>query len=154
MEPIRIAKLGAGKRATYLYHRIIQEMDEVEIVAAWSRSKDSARQLGEKLGVPWFTDGRVGIFHWTNVGYDSGLRWWRSSRFYAERGMGITHGTYNEPVTELTSIGPDSHGPRPVVIQRELERCDGGALKCIRALTGEPSSGPGIRVTVAETLRV
>ena len=110
---------------------------------ARSRSEDSARLKDETgavagiITVNYAANGKVGIFHWTNVGYDSGLRWGRSSRFYAERGRGLTHGTYNEPVTELTSIGPDSHGPRPLVIQRELERCDGGALKCIRALTGD-----------------
>ena len=32
------------------------------------------------------------IFHWTSVGYDSPLRWWRSSRFLAEKGMGISVG--------------------------------------------------------------
>ncbi len=296
MEPIRIAFLGAGRRALYLYRRIIEGMPEsVELVGVWSRSEGSARQLGETLGVPWFTDmatlksetgavagivtvsydangavglqavshgfhiltetpiahdlseadeiirvareqkvhvevaeqfhrrpteqiklklieagvfgriyssfndfaghgyhgasvmrsylgfdavpirvtgsvhefelaehygqiageyaarretqehgivefsdGRVGIFHWTSVGYDSGLRWWRSSRFYGERGMGVMYGTYHEPVMELTTLGPDRHGPRTITVQRELERCDGGALKLMRALTGDP----------------
>jgi predicted dehydrogenase len=296
MKPIRIAFLGAGRRALYLYRRIIEAMPEaVELVGVWSRSEGSARELGEQLGVPWFTDmvrlksetgaeagivtvsyaangavgleavshgfhiltetpvahdlaeadeiirvaheqnvhvevaeqfhrrpteqiklklieagvfgriyssfndfaghgyhgvsvmrsylgfdavpvrvsgsvhqfelaehygqiagesvartetqehgiiefsdGRVGIFHWTSVGYDSGLRWWRSSRFYGERGMGVMYGTFNEPVMELTSLGPDRHGPRTITVQRELERCDGGALKLMRALTGDP----------------
>jgi predicted dehydrogenase len=297
MEPIRIAFLGAGRRASYLYRRLIDEIDEVELVGVWSRSEASARALGEKLGVPWFTDmaklksetgavagivavsyaangavgleavshgfhiltetpvahdlaeadeiirtaaeqgvhvevaeqfhrrpleqiklelikagvfgtvyssfndfaghgyhgvsvmrsylgfdakpvrvvgsvheyplqahygmntgsvaerretqehgivefedGRVGIFHWTSVGYDSGLRWWRASRFYGERGMGVMHGTFEEPVMELTSIGPDGHGPRKITITRELERCDGGALRLVRALTGDPQT--------------
>jgi predicted dehydrogenase len=295
MEPIRFAILGAGKRALYLYRRLIEGMDDVELVGAWSRSERSARTLGEALGVPWFTDmtklkadtgavaaivtvsygangtvamesvsngfhtltetpiahdlseadaiiriareqhvhvetaeqfhrrpieqlklrliesgvfgriyssfndyvghgyhgvsvmrsylgfdarpervvgsvhdyplaehygqisgtleartetqehgivefadGAVGIFHWTSVGYDSGLRWWRGSRFYGERGMGVMHGSFNEPVCELTSIGPDRHGPRVITVQRELERCDGGALRLVRALTGDP----------------
>lgn len=296
MEPIRIAFLGAGRRALYLYRRIIEGMPEsVELVGVWSRSEGSARQLGETLGVPWFTDmatlksetgavagivsvsydangavglqavatgfhiltetpiahdlseadeiirvareqkvhvevaeqfhrrpteqiklklieadvfgriyssfndfaghgyhgasmmrsylgfdavpirvtgsvhefelaehygqiageyaarsetqehgivefsdGRVGIFHWTSVGYDSGLRWWRSSRFYGERGIGVMYGAYHEPVMELTTLGPDRHGPRTITVQRELERCDGGALKLMRALTGDP----------------
>ncbi|MFW5684141.1 MAG: Gfo/Idh/MocA family oxidoreductase [Spirochaetota bacterium] len=296
MDPIRIAFLGAGKRALYLYRRLIEAMSEsVELVGVWSRSESSARGLGETLGVPSFTDmaklksetgavagivavsysangavaleavsngfhiltetpiahdlseadevirvatenkvhvevaeqfhrrpteqiklklieagvfgriyssfndfvghgyhgvsvmrsylgfdalpvrvtgsvhdfelaehygmiageyaarnetqehgivefadGRVGVFHWTSVGYDSGLRWWRASRFYGERGMGVMYGTFNEPVMELTSLGPDRHGPRIITIQRELERCDGGALKLVRALTGDP----------------
>jgi predicted dehydrogenase len=296
MDPVRIAFLGAGKRALYLYRRIIEAMpDAVQLVGVWSRSEDSAKALGDTLGLPWFTDmaklrqetgaeagivsvsysangsvgleavsngfhiltetpiahdlreadqiiqiaeqnnlcvevaeqfhrrpneqikvrlieagvfgriysafndfaghgyhgvsvmrsylgfdavpvrvtgsvheyelaehygmnsgaytsrketqehgivefadGRVGIFHWTNVGYDSGLRWWRASRFYGERGMGVMYGTYNEPITQLTSIGPDRHGPQIITVQRELERCDGGALRIIRALTGNP----------------
>lgn len=56
MEPIRIAFLGAGKRASYLYHRLVSQIDDVELVGVWSRSDSSARALGEKLGVPWFTD--------------------------------------------------------------------------------------------------
>ena len=295
MEPIRIAFLGAGSRASYLYHRLISQIDDVELVGVWSRSDSSARELGDKLNVPWFTDmaklkdetgaqagivtvsyaangavgvqavshgfhiltetpiahdlaqadeiiriageqgvhvevaeqfhrrpleqiklmlieagvfgrvyssfndyvghgyhgasvmrsylgfdarpvrvvgsvheyplathyspntgsiaeraekqehgivefddGRTGIFHWTSVGYDSGLRWWRASRFYAERGMGVMYGTFEEPVMELTSMGPDRHGPRKITIVRELERVDGGALKVVRALTGDP----------------
>ncbi|HKK47522.1 MAG TPA: Gfo/Idh/MocA family oxidoreductase, partial [Alkalispirochaeta sp.] len=57
MKPIQIAFLGAGRRARYLYRRIIEGMPEsVELVGVWSRSEASARQLGETLGVPWFTD--------------------------------------------------------------------------------------------------
>lgn len=295
MEPERVAFIGAGRRTLYLYRRIIEEMDDVELAGVWSRSEKSAKRLGEDLGLPWFTDmaklksetgaeagivsvsyaangavgleavshgfhiltetpiahelaeadeiirlaeekglhvevaeqfhrrpleqiklklieagvfgriyssfndfaghgyhgvsvmrsylgfdakpvrvvgsvhdfqlaehygmnagkfeartetqehgivefddGRTGIFHWTSVGYDSGLRWWRSSRFYGERGMGVMYGTYNDPVVELTSLGPDRHGPRHITVQRELERCDGGALRLVRALTGDP----------------
>ena len=294
MNPVRIAFIGAGRRTLYLYRRIIEEMDDVELAGVWSRSEKSAKRLGEELALPWFTDmaklksetgaeagivsvsysangavgleavshgfhiltetpiahelaeadeiiriaeenklhvevaeqfhrrpleqiklklieagvfgriyssfndfaghgyhgvsvmrsylgfeakpvrvvgsvhdfqlaehygmnagkfeartetqehgivefddGRTGIFHWTSVGYDSGLRWWRASRFYGERGMGVMYGTYNEPVVELTSLGSDRHGPRHITVQRELERCDGGALRLIRALTGD-----------------
>ena len=50
------------------------------------RERDPGARLVE------FEGGRLGVFHWTNVGYDSPLRWWRSSRFLAEKGMGITVG--------------------------------------------------------------
>ena len=46
----------------------------------------------QEHGMIEFDDGRLGIFHWTSVGYDSPMRWWRSSRFLAEKGMGITIG--------------------------------------------------------------
>ncbi len=60
----------------------------------WSRVWQETRpaQKRRSTGIIEFEDGRLGVFHWTNVGYDSPLRWWRSSRFLAEKGMGITVG--------------------------------------------------------------
>jgi ornithine cyclodeaminase/alanine dehydrogenase-like protein (mu-crystallin family) len=56
VEPIRIAFIGAGAQASYLYARLIETMDDVELVGVRSRSEGSARQLGEKLRLPWFSD--------------------------------------------------------------------------------------------------
>ena len=56
MEAIRIAFIGAGSRTLYLYRRILEEMDSVELVGLWSRTEESAKHLGEELGLPWFTD--------------------------------------------------------------------------------------------------
>jgi len=36
-----------------------------------------AREETQEHGTITFADGRLGIFHWTSVGYDSPLRWWR-----------------------------------------------------------------------------
>ena len=82
----------------------------------------------QEHGIIEFEGGRVGIFHWTSIGYDSAARWWRGSRFYAERGMGVTYGTFNESRHELTLIGPDRESAHHITLHRELERCDGGAL--------------------------
>ena len=293
MEPLRIAFLGAGQRASYLYSRLIAEMDDVELVGVWSRTESSAKAFAEKLDLPWFIDmerlkretgasggivcvsygangqvglqavqsglhiltetpiahdlrdadeiirvadrdglrvevaeqfhrrpdeqiklalitagvfgrihssfndvvghgyhgvsvmrsylgfdakpvrvvgsvhdydlashrsilagttgprtetqehgivefegGQVGIFHWTSVGYDSAIRWWRGSRFYGEQGMGVMYGTFNEPTNELTVLGPDGESPHRITLQRELERVDGGALVRYSAHTG------------------
>ncbi len=120
--------------------RVIGSVHEFELAEHYGQiaGEYAARPETQEHGIVEFSDGRVGVFHWTSVGYDSGLRWWRASRFYGERGMGVMYGTFNEPVMELTALGPDRHGPRPITIQRELERCDGGALKLVRALTGDP----------------
>src|SRR4029079_16901025 len=51
-------------------------------------AKDAhSRDEAQKHGAIVFQDARLGVFHWTSVGYDSPLRWWRSSRFLAEKGM-------------------------------------------------------------------
>lgn len=86
-----------------------------------------------------FEDGRLGLFHWTSVGYDSPLRWWRSSRFLAERGMGVTQGVYPDVEEYLTLLTPDGQAAQRITLERRLERVDGGALTAIVAHTGDPS---------------
>ncbi|HUZ18353.1 MAG TPA: Gfo/Idh/MocA family oxidoreductase [Spirochaetia bacterium] len=86
-----------------------------------------------------FEGGRIGVYHWTSVGYDSALRWWRSSRFLAEKGMGISVGVGIEVQEQLTLLAPGGEGPRFITIQRVWERCDGGALRAVKAHTGDPS---------------
>jgi len=85
-----------------------------------------------------FEDGRLGVFHWTSVGYDSPLRWWRSSRFLAERGMGVTTGMYPDLTEHLTLLTPDGQAAQPITLERRLERIDGGALRAVVAHTGDP----------------
>jgi predicted dehydrogenase len=56
-QPLRIAILGTGRRSDYLYGPILAAMpEEVELVAIWGRSVESARHHGESLAVPWNTD--------------------------------------------------------------------------------------------------
>ncbi|HWE62668.1 MAG TPA: Gfo/Idh/MocA family oxidoreductase, partial [Chloroflexota bacterium] len=61
---------------------------DYDLAPHWSslRGTRDARTETQEHGMIEFADGRLGIFHWTNVGYDSALRWWRSSRFLAEKG--------------------------------------------------------------------
>ncbi len=120
--------------------RVVGSVHDYPLASHYGMNSRTTAERTERQqhGMVEFDDGRLGIFHWTNVGYDSGLRWWRGSRFYGERGMGVMYGTFNEPLCELTTIGPDVYGPQKITIQRELERCDGGALRLIRALTADP----------------
>ncbi len=55
--PLRVAIIGTARRSDYLYGPLLAGMpDKAELVAVWGRSVDSARRLGESLGVPWYTD--------------------------------------------------------------------------------------------------
>ena len=102
---------------------------------AFSGNIDVCRENMEHA-IVWFEDGGMGIYHWTDVGYNSGLRWWRSSRFLSERGMGVTVGTFLDVEERLSYLAPGSEGAQFITIERILERCDGGALKCLKAHTG------------------
>jgi predicted dehydrogenase len=95
------------------------------------------RDETQEHGLVEFAGGQVGIFHWTSVGYDSALRWWRSSRFLAEKGMGITVGTNLNTQEQLTLLAPGGEAPRFVTLERRWERVDGGALLGLLAHTGD-----------------
>ena len=93
----------------------------------------------QEHGLVEFADGRLGIFHWTDVGYDSPLRWWRSSRFLAERGMGITVGVGLDVEERLALLSADGEAPLFLTVERRWERVDGGALVAMLAHTGDPA---------------
>jgi predicted dehydrogenase len=106
----------------------------------WARLKDSrgARNETQEHGLIEFEGGQVGVFHWTDVGYDSPLRWWRSSRFLAEKGMGVTVGVGLNTQEWLSLLSPDGEAPQFISLERRWERVDGGALEAIVAHTGDP----------------
>ena len=110
------------------------------LTAHWSRLADTrdARTETQEHGIIEFEDGRLGMFHWTSVGYDSPLRWWRSSRFFAEKGMGVTMGVYPDLQEQLSLLAPGGEGPNFIRLERRYERNDGGALVSIAAFTGDP----------------
>ncbi|GAC1360593.1 MAG: hypothetical protein NVSMB42_20160 [Herpetosiphon sp.] len=112
-----------------------------DLVPQWSRIADTfgPRTEIQEHGVVDFANGRLGIYHWTDVGYDSPLRWWRSSRFLAERGMGITVGVNLEVQEQLSLLAPGGEAPLFITIERRWERNDGGALVAMVAHTGDPS---------------
>jgi predicted dehydrogenase len=111
------------------------------LVPHWSRLETTrqARLETQEHGQIEFEDGRIGIFHWTDVGYDSALRWWRSSRFLAEKGMGITVGVGLEVKEWLSLLSADGEAPQFIQLERRWERVDGGALVAMVAHTGDAS---------------
>jgi len=106
----------------------------------WSRlsGEHGPRIESQEHGIVEFEDGRLGIHHWTSVGYDGPSRWWRSSRFLGEKGMGVTTGLYPDLVEQLTTVSPDGEAPHFITLERRHERNDGGALAAIIAHTGDP----------------
>jgi predicted dehydrogenase len=114
---------------------------QYELMEHWSRlaNKSAARPETQEHGIIEFSDGRLGIFHWTSVGYDAPLRWWRSSRFLAERGMGITIGVGLDVEERLSLLAPGGEAPHFITLERRWERVDGGALVAMVAHTGDPA---------------
>jgi len=96
------------------------------------------RNETQEHGIIELDDGRLGIFHWTSVAYDSPIRWWRSSRFLAEKGMGITVGAGLDVEEKLALLAPGGEAPHFITLERRWERNDGGALEAIIAHTGDP----------------
>jgi predicted dehydrogenase len=110
------------------------------LMAYYSRLSNNfePRNETQEHGIIEFDDGRLGIFHWTNIGYDSPVRWWRSSRFLAEKGMGITTGVALEVQERLSLLAPGGEMPRFITLERRWERPDGGGLEAMIAHTGDP----------------
>jgi len=120
--------------------RVTGAVKEYDLTPHWSiiTGASGPRCETQEHGMIEFAGGQLGIFHWTNVGYDSALRWWRSSRFMAEKGMGITVGVGLDVEERLSTLAPGGQGPRFITVERRWERCDGGALVAMVAHTGDP----------------
>src|SRR5258707_11859704 len=54
--PVRVAIIGTAARSDYFFGPILRALPGVGLVSVWGRSAESARKLGESLGVPWYTD--------------------------------------------------------------------------------------------------
>lgn len=113
---------------------------EYSLAPHWARLTDTygERTETQEHGMIEFEGGQLGIFHWTDVGYDSPLRWWRSSRFLAEKGMGVTVSMGLDTEEKLSLLASGGEAPRFITLERRLERNDGGALEAIIAHTGDP----------------
>ncbi len=120
--------------------RVMGAVRNYDLAPYWSRLANNTqpRQETQEHGLIEFEGGQVGIFHWTSVGYDSPLRWWRSSRFLAEKGMGITVGVGLDVEERLSLLAPGGEAPRFITVERRWERVDGGALVAMIAHTGDP----------------
>jgi predicted dehydrogenase len=115
-------------------------IQQYDLTPHWSRlaGQYGPRTETQEHGIIEFEGGQIGVFHWTDVGYDSALRWWRSSRFLAEKGMGITLGVGLDVEERLSLLSPGGEAPHFITLERRWERVDGGALIAMVAHTGDP----------------
>ena len=120
--------------------QVIGLVRDFPLTSYWSRMSNSTGPHPEtqEHGLVEFEGGQIGVYHWTSVGYDSPLRWWRSSRFLAEKGMGISIGTALDFEDRLSLLTPDGEAPLFITIERRYERVDGGALINVYAHTNDP----------------
>jgi predicted dehydrogenase len=120
--------------------RVSGSVHTYEMAAHWSRlgSSDTPRQETQEHALIEFEGDRLGVFHWTSVGYDSAMRWWRSSRFLAEKGMGITTGVGLDVDERISLVASGGQAPLFITLERRWERVDGGALIAMVAHTGLP----------------
>ncbi len=84
---------------------------------AWIERKFRPRDEDWEHGVLNFADGRLGLVNWSSLAYDSALRWERSTRFFAEKGMAIGD--------RLTLLTPDGKDPQPIEIERHFHNVGG-----------------------------
>jgi predicted dehydrogenase len=120
--------------------RVTGAVGKYDLAPHWARlaGTHGPRVETQEHGIVEFEGGQLGIFHWTDAGYDSALRWWRSSRFLAERGLGITVGVGLDVQEWLTLLAPGGEAPHFITLERRWERDDGGALAAMVAHTGDP----------------
>jgi predicted dehydrogenase len=120
--------------------RVTGAVQQYDLAPHWSRIAESRgpRSETQEHGLIEFADGQIGVFHWSDVAYDSALRWWRSSRFLAEKGMGISVGRGLEVQEWLSLLAAGGEGPAFITLERRWERVDGGRLEALVAHTGDP----------------
>jgi hypothetical protein len=120
--------------------QVIGVVRDYDLMPHWSRLQGtySSRIESQEHDIIEFDGGQLGIYNWTDVAYDSALRWWRSSRFLAEKGMGITVGVGLDVEERLSLLAPGGEAPRFITLERRWERVDGGRLVAMLAHTGDP----------------
>jgi predicted dehydrogenase len=84
---------------------------------SWISQKTGRRDEDWQHATLQFANGSLGFFNWSSIAYDSALRWQRSTRFFAERGMAIGE--------HLTILTPDGKDPQPIEIERYFHNVGG-----------------------------
>jgi predicted dehydrogenase len=84
---------------------------------SWIDQSYGSREEEWQHAILHFDDGRLGFFNWSDIAYDSSLRWLRSSKFFAEKGMAVGD--------RLTLLTPDGKDPQPIEIERRFHNVGG-----------------------------
>ena len=84
---------------------------------SWISHTHHARDEEWQHAILHFANGALGFFNWSSIAYDSALRWQRSTRFFAERGMASDD--------RLTILTPDGKNPQPIPLKRYFHNVGG-----------------------------
>jgi len=84
---------------------------------AWIVQTFGPREEQWEHAILHFGDDRLGFFNWSSIAYDSSLRWLRSTKFFAEKGMAVGD--------RLTLLTPDGKDPQPIEIERRFHNVGG-----------------------------
>jgi predicted dehydrogenase len=84
---------------------------------SWISQRNEKREEEWQHASLHFANGALGFFNWSSIAYDSPLRWQRSTRFFAERGMAIDD--------QLTTLASDQKDPQRIEIKRYFHNVGG-----------------------------
>jgi len=84
---------------------------------AWIEKTFRPREEQWEQAILHLADGRLGFFNWSSIAYDSSLRWLRSTKFFAEKGMAVGD--------RLTLLTPDGKDPQSIEIERRFHNVGG-----------------------------
>jgi predicted dehydrogenase len=84
---------------------------------SWISQTTEKREEEWQHAVLRFANGTLGFFNWSSIAYDSALRWQRSTRFFAERGMAIDD--------RLTTLDSDGKNPQLIEMKRYFHNIGG-----------------------------
>ena len=96
---------------------------------SWIAKTSGPQEEDWENAVLRFGDGRLGFFNWSGIAYDSGLRWLRSTKFFAEKGMAVGD--------RLTLLTPDGKDPQPIEIERRIHNV--GGMETLSELVAQTS---------------
>jgi predicted dehydrogenase len=94
-------------------------------------------------GLIEFENGSVGIFNFSGLSYGSPLRWYNTSKFYAERGMCVGDGKRSYSGKEQIAIlNEEANASLPIVVERRMTKAKDGneVLDALIART-DPDTG-------------
>lgn len=97
-------------------------------------------------GLIEFENGSVGVFNFSGLSYGSPLRWYNTSKFYAERGMCIGDGQRSySGKDQIAILNDEANAKLPIVVERRTTRAKDG-LETLDALIARTEPDTGLEV--------
>ena len=104
-------------------------------------------------GLIEFENGSVGIFNFSGLSYGSPLRWYNTSKFYAERGMCVGSGERGHTGREqIAVLNKEADAPLPITVERRTTETKDG-VEVLDALIARTEPDTGLEVVWENPLR-